>query len=167
MGKHAKRITINNENGDLVILGKYTERVKYSTGTQNKIAIACIRCYCGNVFETQMKHIMSRNTKSCGCYRRLVASKNSMKHGMAYTNTYSSWENFMKCVNNKNDPSYPTTGARGIKVCDKWLTFESFLKYMGVKPPGHRLNRIDKDGDFEPDNCEWVRVKRRKKLEIR
>ena len=102
MGKHAKRITINNENGDLVILGKYTERVKYSTGTQNKIAIACIRCYCGNVFETQMKHIMSRNTKSCGCYRRLVASKNSMKHGMAYTNTYSSWENFMKCVNNKN-----------------------------------------------------------------
>jgi hypothetical protein len=36
------------------------------------------------------------------------------------------------------------------------LSFEAFLSDMGEKPRGDgvRLERVFKDGDFEPDNCE-------------
>lgn len=29
-----------------------------------------IKCYCGNIFETQLDHVFSGHTKSCGCFRK-------------------------------------------------------------------------------------------------
>ena len=53
--------------------------------------------------------------------------------------------------------NYKYYGGKGVRVCGRWNNFQLFLEDMGEKPtPYHTLDRINPDGDYEPNNCRWA-----------
>ena len=78
-------------------------------------------------------------------------------HGQHGTPTYSSWiEMRRRCRASERDNS-PYYSERGITVCAEWSEFEAFLADMGERPSSaHSIDRIDPNGNYEADNCQWV-----------
>ena len=113
--------------------------------------------YCKKEWKTQMYNIKSGNTKSCGCQ----SPAHSNQHGLSNHPLRTAWKGMYQRCYNQNNPKYKNYGARGIIVCDEWknnlINFYNWAIENGwVENSGLSLDRIDVNGNYEPDNCRWT-----------
>lgn len=125
----------------------------------------CI-CECGNCCAVNEQYLKNGTTQSCGCYRREITSKNAKNRGVhyeAHSRLYNVWCSMRDRCYNSNHPRFKNYGGRGIKVCDEWLSYVPFRDWSmehGYDPDAKRgectLDRRDVNGDYCPENCQWV-----------
>lgn len=111
-------------------------------------------CSCGKETTATVGHLVDGRRLSCGC-----AKNGNPKHGKRRTKEYSIWCDMKKRCSNQSSISYRWYGAKGVKVCERWLTFENFLDDMGTCPEGMSLDRIDASKGYQPGNCRWATAK--------
>lgn len=146
---------IGKRFGDLTVLEECNERDKHG-----KIVYKCL-CNCGNVTYVKGNNLRRGNTNSCGCLKH-KPNKHNFKHGKTPTRLYRILKGMKdRCYNNKL-MYYKNYGARGIKICDEWLNdFMAFYDWAMSNGYNDNLtiDRIDVNGNYEPNNCRWVDLK--------
>lgn len=79
------------------------------------------------------------------------------KNGASKHPLYHTYYNIRDRCTNKKGRDYPFYGGRGIKMCDRWLNdFWAFVNDVGEKPNGKSIDRINPEGDYEPNNVRWA-----------
>lgn len=153
-------------------MGKIIDLTGHKFGRLTVIKFDCVdkrgtmwlcKCSCGKEIIVAAGKLRSGHTKSCGCYAKEVAVISNTTHGLRNHRLYRIWNSMKQRCNNPNIHSYKHYGGRNIKVYEEWFNdFQSFYNWSMANgyQDGLTLDRIDVNGNYEPNNCRWTTYKK-------
>lgn len=132
---------------------------------KNRKLFVC-ECDCGNTKAIEPAIWEQGIVKSCGCKHDELQRESSTVHGHSGDRLYKVWHSMKQRCYNKNNSNYENYGGRGIRVCQEWLDdFMNFYNWAMASGYDYNaefgectLDRINVDGNYEPNNCRWVDV---------
>lgn len=73
---------------------------------------------------------------------------------------YKCWYDMLRRCNSPNAKNYSDYGGRGITTYKEWDSYEKWYDFVSKLPhfgeEGYTLDRINNDGNYEPDNVRWT-----------
>ena len=123
------------------------------------------KCDCGKIKELTPYYFLKYLSRGClEKENRDNLGKHNITHGMTETKLYHTWCKMKERCYNPNIEHYGSYGGRGITVCDEWKnSFEAFRDWALnngfnelLDRKAQSLDRINVDGNYEPDNCRWI-----------
>ena len=131
-------------------------------GRQGSFVCWLCRCDCGVERVFCGNNLRRGLSTSCGCRKKEVSgarfSKMNLSHGQSFvgrvSEEYKIWANMLYRCRTESAPNFENYGGRGIKVCIRWETFESFFQDLGPRPsPEHSIDRRDNDLHYSCGKC--------------
>jgi hypothetical protein len=121
-------------------------------GKDNQVKkVGLFLCDCGIKKVMIIKSVEYQRSKSCG---KCVLEFYKRDHPL-----YSVWDGIIQRCTNPKQYYYSRYGGRGICVCTEWRNdFMSFYKWSLSNgwEEGLQIDRINNDGNYEPENCRFV-----------
>lgn len=148
-------VFIGNKFGRLTVISDEL-RKKYKSGC---VKFGLFKCDCGCIKEIRFSVVKSGKVSSCGCMFRELISKRNTIHSLSNTVMYRRWLGMKNRCYIKSNKSYHNYGGRGVTVCDEWI--DSFINFynwsiLNGYSDDLTLDRIDVNGNYEPNNCRYV-----------
>ena len=145
----------------LTVLGRSPQPHGYGNGR-----VWECRCDCGNTVYANTYCLLHGKVKSCGCYDNDAMAKHDTTHGESKTRLYHIWKSMKRRCSSKKYDHYDRYGGRGIIVCKEWkqsyVSFRDWAKSNGYAE-NLTIDRINNDGNYEPQNCRWVTQKQQER----